>query len=84
MISLSLGRRLYAAFERKAGKVEYLNPGIAPDLSEDTLTLVQCNSSESEHAYWGLFSGSLAGQEWHDHSPLKRGKELLSVLVWRI
>ncbi|MDL2425151.1 class I adenylate cyclase, partial [Pseudomonas sp. BAgro211] len=25
-----LGRRLYAAFERKAGKVEFINPGIAP------------------------------------------------------
>ncbi|MGK9568496.1 class I adenylate cyclase, partial [Salmonella enterica subsp. enterica] len=31
-----LGRRLYAAFERKAGKVEFINPGIAPDLAEDT------------------------------------------------
>ena len=30
-----LGRRLYAAFERKAGKVENINPGIAPDLGED-------------------------------------------------
>jgi adenylate cyclase class 1 len=36
-----LGRRLYAAFERKADKVEFINPGIAPDLAEDTLTLVQ-------------------------------------------
>ncbi|MFH7611868.1 class I adenylate cyclase, partial [Pseudomonas syringae pv. tagetis] len=35
-----LGRRLYAAFERKAGKGEFINPGIAPDLAEDTLTLV--------------------------------------------
>ncbi|RML87323.1 Adenylate cyclase, class I, partial [Pseudomonas syringae pv. maculicola] len=25
-----LGRRLYAAYERKAGKVEFINPGIAP------------------------------------------------------
>ena len=31
-----LGRRLYAAFERKAGKIEFINPGIAPDLGEDT------------------------------------------------
>ena len=77
-----LGRRLYAAFERKAGKVEYLNPGIAPDLSEDTLTIVQCLDHESEQASWGVFRGSLTGQEWRDHSPLKRTKELLSVLAW--
>ena len=29
-----LGRRLYAAFERRAGKIEVINPGIAPDLAE--------------------------------------------------
>lgn len=77
-----LGRRLYAAFERKAGKIEYLNPGIAPDLSEDTLTLVQCTSNEPEQTSWGLFRGSLSGQEWRDHSPLKRAKELIAVLAW--
>ncbi len=32
-----LGRKLYAAFERKRNKVEWLNPGIAPDLSEEQL-----------------------------------------------
>jgi adenylate cyclase class 1 len=32
-----LGRKLYAAFERKRHKVEWLNPGIAPDLSEEQL-----------------------------------------------
>lgn len=80
-----LGRRLYAAFERKAGKVEYLNPGIAPDLSEETLTLVQCTQQlqgTTEHAYWGLFRGSLSAQEWPDYVPLKRAKELLPVLAW--
>lgn len=77
-----LGRRLYAAFERKAGKVEYLNPGIAPDLSEDTLTLVQCVDTVTDQVSWGLFRGSLVGQEWRNHSPLKRTKELLPVLAW--
>ena len=43
-----LGRRLYAAFERKAGKIEFINPGIAPDLAEDTLTLVHSPSPEAE------------------------------------
>lgn len=77
-----LGRRLYAAFERKAGKVEYLNPGIAPDLSEDIVTLVQCVPDEPEQAYWGLFKGALVGAEWREYSPLKRAKELLAVLAW--
>ncbi|MGV8919359.1 MAG: class I adenylate cyclase [Pseudomonas sp.] len=78
-----LGRRLYAAFERKAGKVEFINPGIAPDLAEDTLTLVQSpNKREPGKIQWGLFSGSLGAHEWEHFSPLKRSRELLELLAW--
>ncbi|MFP3519570.1 class I adenylate cyclase, partial [Pseudomonas sp. SIMBA_077] len=59
-----LGRRLYAAFERKAGKIEFINPGIAPDLAEDTLTLVQSpNKKEPGQNHWGLYNGSLTALE---------------------
>jgi adenylate cyclase class 1 len=78
-----LGRRLYAAFERKAGKVEFINPGIAPDLSEDTLTLVQSpNKREPGKAQWALYNGSLGAQEWLNFSPIKRSRELLELLSW--
>ncbi|NYN01814.1 hypothetical protein GPV29_24250, partial [Salmonella enterica subsp. enterica serovar Typhimurium] len=78
-----LGRRLYAAFERKAGKVEFINPGIAPDLAEDTLTLVQYPSPEAQGEYlWALFNGSLGAQEWADFAPLKRSRELIELLAW--
>ncbi|MHA6494849.1 class I adenylate cyclase [Pseudomonas borbori] len=78
-----LGRRLYAAFERKAGKIEFINPGIAPDIAEDTLTLVQCPSPEAPHeTQWALFNGSLNAQEWQDFAPLKRARELIELLAW--
>ncbi|HWV09550.1 MAG TPA: class I adenylate cyclase [Pseudomonas sp.] len=78
-----LGRRLYAAFERKAGKIEFINPGIAPDLGEDTLTLVQCPSPEAPNEIqWALFNGSLGAQEWPDFAPLKRARELIELLAW--
>ncbi|MCY1490705.1 Adenylate cyclase, class-I [compost metagenome] len=78
-----LGRRLYAAFERKAGKVEFINPGIAPDIAEDTLTLVQCPSPEAGgETQWALFSGSLNALEWQDFAPLKRSRELIPLLAW--
>lgn len=78
-----LGRRLYAAFERKAGKIEFINPGIAPDLAEDTLTLVQCPSPEAPNeTQWALFNGSLGAQEWPDFAPLKRARELIELLAW--
>ncbi|WP_397450546.1 class I adenylate cyclase [Pseudomonas sp. NA-150] len=78
-----LGRRLYAAFERKAGKVEFINPGIAPDLAEDTLTLVHApNKREPGKTQWGLYNGSLGAQEWEHFSPIKRSRELLELLAW--
>lgn len=78
-----LGRRLYAAFERKAGKVEFINPGIAPDLAEDTLTLVHSPSPEApDETQWALYSGSLGTQEWPHFAPLKRARELIELLAW--
>jgi len=78
-----LGRRLYAAFERKADKVEFINPGIAPDLAEDTLTLVQApNKKEPGQTQWGLYNGSLSAQEWEHFAPIKRSRQLLELLTW--
>ncbi|MBB1518350.1 class I adenylate cyclase [Aquipseudomonas guryensis] len=78
-----LGRRLYAAFERKAGKIEFINPGIAPDLAEDTLTLVHSTNAEAGgETQWALYNGSLNGQEWPDFAPLKRARELIELLAW--
>ncbi|AGI26656.1 adenylate cyclase [Pseudomonas sp. ATCC 13867] len=78
-----LGRRLYAAFERKAGKVEFINPGIAPDLAEDTLTLAQLPASEAgKPPSWALFNGSLSLQEMADFAPLRRARDLMELLAW--
>ncbi|CAD5106344.1 class I adenylate cyclase [Zestomonas carbonaria] len=78
-----LGRRLYAAFDRKAGKIELINPGIAPDLAEDNLTLVHCPGVDSPwESLWAMFPGSLGAREWPDFSPLKRSRTLGELLAW--
>ncbi|AHG38854.1 adenylate cyclase [Pseudomonas syringae CC1557] len=78
-----LGRRLYAAFERKAGKIEFINPGIAPDLAEDTLTLVHSpNKREPGKHQWALYNGNLGIHEWANFLPIKRSRELLDILTW--
>jgi adenylate cyclase class 1 len=78
-----LGRRLYAAFERKADKIEFINPGIAPDLAEDTLTLVHSpDKKESGQSQWGLYNGSLTALEWEHFAPIKRSRHLLELLTW--
>ncbi|MDU9391075.1 class I adenylate cyclase [Pseudomonas sp. zfem002] len=78
-----LGRRLYAAFERRAGKVEFVNPGVAPDLAEDTLTLVQSpDRKEPGQHHWGLYNGNLNALEWEHFTPIKRTRDLLDLLAW--
>jgi adenylate cyclase class 1 len=43
-----LGRKLHAAFERKAGKVELINPGISRDISEDALCFLHAEKESIE------------------------------------
>ncbi|KAF1068620.1 MAG: Adenylate cyclase [Pseudomonas citronellolis] len=78
-----LGRRLYAAFERKAGKVELINPGIAPDLGEDSLTLARLPAaSPGASPSWALFNGHRTLSELNDYAPFKRTRELIELLAW--
>lgn len=74
-----LGRKLYCAFERKAGKVELINPGIAQDLSEEYLVLAELPARDGEAGQqWAVFNGQDAGR----HPPLKRCRTLLELLAW--
>ncbi|AQZ94054.1 class I adenylate cyclase [Halopseudomonas phragmitis] len=77
-----LGRRLYAAFERKAGKIEFINPGIVPDLSEPLLTLALRPSGDEAEHHWSLYRGTLSQPELADHLPLKRSRQLVELLAW--
>ncbi len=76
-----LGRRLHAAIERKAGKVEAINLGIAPDLAEHSLTLMQ-GYDAADDVYWALYEGNLNAQQLSNFSPLKRSRELVPLLAW--
>jgi adenylate cyclase class 1 len=70
-----LGRRLYAAFERKAGKVEFINPGIAPDLAEDTLTLVHRRTKGTRASQWGLVQRQPGRPGMGALRPIKRSRD---------
>ncbi|RRQ21877.1 class I adenylate cyclase [Thiohalobacter thiocyanaticus] len=75
-----LGRRLYAAFERKAGKVDLVNPGISDDLSEDRLSLHQLRNPGQTG--WVLYRGLVRSGETGGQRPLKRGHSLVEILAW--
>lgn len=77
-----LGRKLYAAFERKSGKIELVNRGIAAHSSEPEL-VIECS---------GLGAGSGAGSfemmrpqksgEEARKRPIKRSHSLTSMVAW--
>ncbi len=76
-----LGRRLHAAIERKAGKIEAINLGISPDMAEHSLTLVQGYDAVADVS-WALYEGNLTAREIAHFAPLKRARELLPLLAW--
>src|SRR5690606_27774374 len=78
-----LGRKLHAAFERKAGKIEWINPGISDDLHELSLCLVEAHEPKNNLNYWELYRDSAAKlQQAVSPKPVKRSRHLLELLLW--
>ncbi|MFQ5642802.1 MAG: class I adenylate cyclase [Thiogranum sp.] len=75
-----LGRKLYVAFERKAGKVEMINPGVSRDLSEERLSLHRID--ENQNSGWAIYRGNVPSHDATGHTPLKRTAGLLELLAW--
>lgn len=76
-----LGRKLFAAFERKAGKIDIINRGIAKDLSETHLTIHQSKNREGR-MLWLLFRGQISAQEIEKVRPLKTASTLIELICW--
>jgi adenylate cyclase class 1 len=77
-----LGRKLHAAFERKAGKIEWINPGISRDLSE--ATIYAHHEKEENQDRWNLYC--VAQHELATRitstEPIKRSRNLMELLLW--
>ena len=73
-----LGRKLFASFERKAGKVERINPTISGNLAEAQL----CFYQTADKRAWAVSSEALAANQTHKAQPLKRSNSLISLLAW--
>ena len=74
-----LGRKLYAAFERKPGKVDMINPGISDDLAEPVLTLRQLAQPGGQQT-WQLYLGD--GAQGEQGQPVRRSSSLIELLAW--
>lgn len=77
-----LGRKLHAAFERKAGKIEWINPGISSDLHEPALCAVQ--ESNNGQDGWQLYTASQQELSLRQTpaEPIKRARNLVELLLW--
>ena len=73
-----LGRKLYAAFERKAGKIKIINRGISDDVVESHLTFYRVGGDGG----WMLFRGNISNDEMRNHKPLKRAHSVVELTAW--
>lgn len=73
-----LGRKLFAAFERKAGKVERINPTISANLAEEQL----CFYQTADKRAWAVSAEVISANETYKTQPLKRSNSLISLLSW--
>jgi adenylate cyclase class 1 len=75
-----LGRKLYSAFDRKAGKVELINPGISNNISEERVTIFR---HAGEQEAWFLYRGDANTPEARQSAGvLKRTLSLVELAAW--
>ncbi len=75
-----LGRKLYAAFERKAGKIDIVNRGISDNVWESQLSIHQ--AERDDNSSWALYRGVVNESGTAGLRPLKRARSLVELLTW--
>lgn len=78
-----LGHKLYATFDRKPGKVDFINPGISKDIQEEKLSLHldrQHVRRRIPQMAWSLYTG-IARPGGAQH-PIKKSASLIELLAW--
>jgi len=76
----TLGRKLYAAFEKKPGKIDLISRGISDNTHEPALSLHEYNTSGQ--AYWLLHRGIVNRDDALELSPLHRSPTVIEMLCW--
>lgn len=77
-----LGRKLYAAFQRKAGKIEQINPGLAPSLAEENLALHHQSEQGGAGDGWLLYRDLEDPSDAFWQPVIRRTGNLAEMVVW--
>lgn len=77
-----LGRKLYAAFQRKAGKIEQINPGLAPSLAEENLAFHHQSEQGGDSNGWLLYRDLEDPADAFWQPVIRRSGNLAELMVW--
>ncbi|WP_455209758.1 class I adenylate cyclase [Kaarinaea lacus] len=79
-----LGRKLYAAFERKAGKIELVNRGVSTDVVEQKLTFSQAVAKDGGESWSLIIELEIVkdGHKDHQQASLKRSQSIAELIAW--
>lgn len=77
-----LGRKLYAAFQRKAGKVEQINPGLVPTLREENLAFHHQSEQGGDGHGWLLYRDLEDPSDAFWQPVIRRSGNLAELVVW--
>lgn len=79
-----LGRKLNATFQRKAGKVEKVNPGIAANIWEERLAIHHSSSQEfqAEQNSWLLYRDLSSPEDAAFMPSLRKSTHLIELIAW--
>lgn len=75
---VSLGRMLYATFERRADKIDNVNTGIARDVTEAAITVALVESD------WHLYLGSLTEAQLVISKPVYQAASFFQLIAWAV
>lgn len=76
-----LGRKLYAAFERKAGKIDIFNYADETSLNNPKLTIYQKRNSTTKNS-WQMYQGHINSSDINEYKPVKRTQNIIELLTW--
>ncbi|VUD59007.1 Adenylate cyclase [Thalassocella blandensis] len=77
-----LGRKLQAAFDRKTGKIEWINPGISGDISERVLLLKETHIDPVDDTSWSMFTQQTRIRQERTLTELRTSPSLVELLLW--
>ncbi len=79
-----LGRKLYAAFEKKSGKIEIIGHDHSINLYESQVSLlpVSHNKQNNKEHGWALYIGTITHIDNKTPAPIKKSTHLLKLICW--